>query len=132
MRRPVPRSRGWSAPCQRRGQRSACGVVPEPDDVSGRVAEGGDGEQPLGKRTGDDFASVGEDSCDRVLDLVDVDVGQEPRLGGGEVIADPRAAEVAAGGIEARPAAVWVVDLPAKDVTVEGCRLTDVGGGMCR
>ena len=75
--------------------------MPEPDEVAGGVAKGGDGEQPFGRWWVDDLAAVGDDPCGRLVDLVYVDVEQQPRLAGDGMVADPRAAQVAAGVVEA-------------------------------
>jgi len=111
------------------GGSASRGVVPKPEYVASGVAEGGDGEQALGEGAADDLASVSENPCDRIVDVVYVDVGQQPGLGRGEVVADPPPAEVAVWGVETGSVAVWVVDVPAEDFAVERRRLADVGGG---
>jgi hypothetical protein len=54
----------------------AGGVVPEADEVAGGVAERGDGEQAFREGGGDDLACVIQDPRDRVIDMVDVDIGE--------------------------------------------------------
>jgi hypothetical protein len=62
---------------------------------------------------------VRDDQGDGLLDVRDVDIREYSRLGAGEMVAGPGAAEESAGVVEAGTVAVGMVDAPAEHVSVE-------------
>ena len=102
--------------------------MPESDHVPGGIAERGDREQSLGVGLGEDRATVRDDQGDGPLDVRDIDIREQSRLGSREMVADPSAAEEPAGIVEARPIAVGTVDAPAEHVPVERRRPANVRG----
>ena len=129
--RPFPSSRAEPLTPERSADRSS-GLLPEPDHVAGGVAEGRDGQVPLGEGATTISPPLASMRSTTARTSVDVDVRQQPGRRRDLLVGHPRAGDMARPVAEAGAARFLAVHAPAEDRLVELGRSADSTAGMCR